>query len=333
MKRAAWVIVLLQLAVLLGLVAEREWIRARGDTVWLRTAPVDPRDLFRGDYVQLEYDIAQPTAAQWQSVQAAADEPRQTVYARLSVDADGLAQLAALSLDKPAHGPFIRGRIGKQVQRDWRHRGRVKYGIEKYFVPQGEGLALEQRRGERDGWQTPMEVAVALSSRGTPVITGYRWSALSLRLEILERGERGTADGGTAQRRSPKLRFSLRNDNNTEHILLNAEPQCALALRHINHSRNEGDKPLAWAEAHCPPEAWSHLTLAPQASHHWDIDLADPAFFVQRPTGPVQLADIETWGQYRLIYTPPEGIDTPDGMPVWTQPLPSAAFNASGVVD
>lgn len=332
MKRAAWVVVLLQLAVLLGLVAEREWIRARGEVVWLRTAPVDPRDLFRGDYVQLDYEIARPTAAQWQAVQSAAEAPRQTVYANLAVDADGLAQLVSLSLDKPAQGPFIRGRIGRQVQRDWRHRGRVKYGIEKYFVPQGEGLALEQRRGERDGWQTPMEVALALSPRGTPVITGYRWSTISLRLEILERGERGTANDA-AQRRSPKLRFSLRNDGDTAQVLPNAAPHCVLALRQISNTRQEGDRLRPWAETDCPPAAWQALTLAPGAGHHWDIDLADPAFFMQSKTGPIELADIETWAQYRLVYTPPEGSNTADGLPVWVSPLQSAAFNASGVVD
>lgn len=333
MKRAAWVIVLLQLAVLLGLVAEREWIRARGDTVWLRTAPVDPRDLFRGDYVQLEYDIAQPTVAQWQPVQAA-DEPRQTVYARLSVGADGLAQLAALSLDKPAHGPFIRGRIGKQVQRDWRHRGRVKYGIEKYFVPQGEGLALEQRRGERDGWQTPMEVAVALSSRGTPVITGYRWSAISVRLEVLERGEARGRTEETGQRRSPKVRVSFRNDSDTEQLLLDYEQHCAFSLRQLVRGSDPGDRVLIWAAGDCEAPDWQPVILAPQAVHSLEIDFAEPDWFVRSGDEAVELADVDNrWVQYRLVYTPPAGIHEWQGNAVWSSPLRTAAFNASGVVD
>lgn len=42
----------------LGYIAgEREWILHTGRTIWLRTAPVDPRDVMRGDYVRLDYEI------------------------------------------------------------------------------------------------------------------------------------------------------------------------------------------------------------------------------------------------------------------------------------
>ncbi len=33
----------------------REWILINGQTLTFQTAPIDPRDLFRGDYVHLNY--------------------------------------------------------------------------------------------------------------------------------------------------------------------------------------------------------------------------------------------------------------------------------------
>ena len=62
MKRWILIVVAIQFLALLSVAVKREWIHSYGETVFLRTAPVDPRDLFRGDYVQLQYDIAFPDA-------------------------------------------------------------------------------------------------------------------------------------------------------------------------------------------------------------------------------------------------------------------------------
>ena len=50
--------VLLQVALLVGIIAYRQYWVATGEKILLRTAPVDPRDIFRGDYVSLRYDIS-----------------------------------------------------------------------------------------------------------------------------------------------------------------------------------------------------------------------------------------------------------------------------------
>jgi uncharacterized membrane-anchored protein len=38
--------------------AEREYIVLTGKTVYLRTAPIDPNDPFRGQFVRLNYEIS-----------------------------------------------------------------------------------------------------------------------------------------------------------------------------------------------------------------------------------------------------------------------------------
>ncbi len=58
MKAKFWALVLLQLFLLAGIVAYRQYWLATGERVLLRTEPVDPRDIFRGDYVRLGYGIS-----------------------------------------------------------------------------------------------------------------------------------------------------------------------------------------------------------------------------------------------------------------------------------
>ena len=52
------VAVLMQILVLVYMAGEREYILRNGKIIYLRTAPIDPRDLFRGDYVRLNYEIS-----------------------------------------------------------------------------------------------------------------------------------------------------------------------------------------------------------------------------------------------------------------------------------
>ena len=48
----------LQVLVLAYMAGEREWVRQTGQNIFLRTAPIDPRDAMRGDYVRLNYAIS-----------------------------------------------------------------------------------------------------------------------------------------------------------------------------------------------------------------------------------------------------------------------------------
>ena len=58
LKRLFIVVIAIQIVFLFGLVGYRETILALGRTAVLRTVPVDPRDLFKGEYVTLRYEIS-----------------------------------------------------------------------------------------------------------------------------------------------------------------------------------------------------------------------------------------------------------------------------------
>jgi uncharacterized membrane-anchored protein len=159
----------------LGLVIEgRAGILRSGTEVRLRTVPVDPRDLFRGDYVVLSYAINTVEAAEAGTTFERGDK----VYVTLSPGPDGFAQARQASHTRPATtvpDVVIAGRVtstsacalndeGLTDCRAGRRRLRVVYGLESYFVPQGTGRAIETTDKKR------LEIVAAVSSAGEAAI-------------------------------------------------------------------------------------------------------------------------------------------------------------------
>lgn len=124
----------LQLALPLGTVGWTEVQIARGTEVRLQTIPVDPRDLFRGDYVVLRYEIS--------SVGPSTIFKRgDTVYVPLrKVGPRWMDDYA--HKEKPEARPFIRGRATQGSTEDY-NRFEVEYGIETYFIEAGTGRKYE----------------------------------------------------------------------------------------------------------------------------------------------------------------------------------------------
>ncbi|AMJ60417.1 GDYXXLXY domain-containing protein [Bosea sp. PAMC 26642] len=171
---------LLAMLVLCGaigaLVESRASILRSGTEVRLKTAPIDPRDLFRGDYVVLSYDISVVDAAA-----SASDRPFQRgepVHVRLAPNAEGFAQVVGVSRERPAASSsevVMAGhvRVPGTCLRDNRDKAdctrgstglRIAYGIESYFVPEGTGLAIEMTDRSR------IEVVAAVAASGEAAI-------------------------------------------------------------------------------------------------------------------------------------------------------------------
>lgn len=152
------------------MVWERTNLLANGREILLDVAPIDPRSLFRGDYVILNYrTIAQLDGALLQETPI----EDQNLYVTLQRSAEqGWAPVAA-SVTKPARvnaeDVVLKGRVDHvwRPHADQPTRIRMHYGIESYFVPEGEGLELEKtiRVGE-------MKVIVAVGESGESAIKG-----------------------------------------------------------------------------------------------------------------------------------------------------------------
>lgn len=156
----------IQLTLIAAMVIDRAGILREGKEITLQTRPVDPRDFLRGDYVVLSYDISQISAAELR--QQGIEKRERVVFVKLAPQPDGLYKAVSAHVDPvPVSGNevLIRGRIS-----NWHYCGScttyaVNYGLEKFFVPQGEGLELEKARN-----QNKLTVVAAVTSSGRAAI-------------------------------------------------------------------------------------------------------------------------------------------------------------------
>ena len=170
-----WRAVAAALLLMLGLIAlveQRARILRGGTEVRLRTVPIDPRDLFRGDYVVLAYPISTVEAG----IGGQDLRRGEPVFVTLQRDGEGFARATGVSRNWPragGDGLVIAGRVTSTSACTLNADGttdcsgrrlRVAYGLESYFVPQGQGKAIEFTDKAR------IEVVAAVSSSGEAAI-------------------------------------------------------------------------------------------------------------------------------------------------------------------
>jgi uncharacterized membrane-anchored protein len=322
----------LQVLVLGYMAGEREAVAAHGTRIWLRTAPVDPRDLFRGDYVRLRYEASTVPRERWGGTLAQRKVKRgERVYAVLAPRADGLYEVQTLTDTRPDNGLFLRGRI----ESCWGDRALdVRYGIEAYFMQQGTARTVEQERN-RDGVQIPLDMEVAVGSHGIAVLGTHRPAPLGL----------GVVFETAPDTRQRTGKLSVR--------LLNASP-APLAIVDVPKGRSLAlvpDRPL-WQPAEPTTWRWAHAddalpspteqdvhVIEPGATYAIDVDLRDPAWFVikQGEAQPRALPGVEDWSAvFRLVYRAPSP-EACAGLAqtslIWHGELRSSSFNGRNRVD
>jgi uncharacterized membrane-anchored protein len=166
----------LQAAALVLMVADRQWTLAHGTRVVLETEPVDPRSLFSGDYVRLQYKVSRlplpgpGTASGFDRhddvyVVLKKGEP---YWEPVSVHAERPAAIADHvilrgTIDHVSRGPQDRSKR-PPVEGWYAH---IRYGIEAYFVPENEGRAIE-----RPAPGETIAIRAAVDARGRAAIHG-----------------------------------------------------------------------------------------------------------------------------------------------------------------
>jgi len=176
---------LIMTALLGQIVAERIAILSSGTEVRLETVPVDPRDIFRGDYVILTYAISRlpldrlsdkpDSFAEGDKVYVSLDEGEDGFWHAISISHEPTDQYTTTV---PIQGhitwidalsPVATAPDAGTDQRpcpDCRY-AQITYGIESYFVPEGEGLVLEEMRDDGQ-----VAILAAVAENGTAAIKG-----------------------------------------------------------------------------------------------------------------------------------------------------------------
>jgi len=326
----------LQVFVLASMAGQREYITRTGKTVYLRTAPIDPRDLFRGDYVRLNYEISSiPMDYLRNGLKTETLEKGHTVYTVLKEGPNGLAELEYASDEKPAEIVFIRGRTS-HARRHQPFRGplSVKYGLEAYFVQQGKGIAIEQRRGRRNDIQIPLEMEIALGSNGQAIIKGHRWSPLGIGLEILESPDRNTQNRQNT-RRSAKIKLTLLNASDKPLAIVNLSDFSSFSLEPTAQAQKSW-KPTQVSGDFIRPTDADVIVLQPEEKTSYDIDFSDARWWVQADESPTEIGTLPWSESFRLVYRPPAENDCrhlKDKDLIWHGYLPSRAFHGRGRID
>jgi uncharacterized membrane-anchored protein len=167
-------VTVIQIGFLASMIAGRAAILRNGEVVTLEVRPIDPRDLLRGDYVILGYNITTiPTDLFEQRPDGTNWDDERPVHVRLRAGEDGIWQAVAARYGAPPEAVAsegdvdIRG-IASAFWPDGATNVDVDYGIERFYVPEGEGRAIETDLRER-----PFRMKVAVDDNGAAQIKSF----------------------------------------------------------------------------------------------------------------------------------------------------------------
>ena len=132
-----------------------------GETILLKTRPIDPRDLFRGDYVILNYEISEieTTKLPKNIIDGYKEDYYQLQNKEIFVvlkTSPTYHEVEYATLEKPNSKLFLKGRI-QWVNIEYKSTNnqnpdlssqellsvQVQYNLDKYFVPENTGRDLE----------------------------------------------------------------------------------------------------------------------------------------------------------------------------------------------
>jgi uncharacterized membrane-anchored protein len=133
--------------ILFGMTIVPLYTLIKGDEILLQTVPVDPSNLFRGDYVALQYEAEEvPRALVDKAVVAEieAGEYDLTVYVLLEKK-DGIHTPVKVSLNKPKNGIYLKGKLEYLGSNNEQKRvAYLTYSLDKYFLEDNTGLKWEE---------------------------------------------------------------------------------------------------------------------------------------------------------------------------------------------
>jgi uncharacterized membrane-anchored protein len=322
------VVVVLQAAAMAAIGLQREAVLQSGDVVYMRTLPVDPRDLFRGDYVRLGYEAASVPKSR-----VNADEfeemrkPERTVYLAYRTDSRNVMIPERLYLTAPEDKKFIRG----FTIRNWHSKSiGVRYGVEKFFVQQGAGWPLQT--GQRlEGVRIPLEMEVAVGRKsGIAVLKGFRYADMGMSMVFPRR---------TSPQERPPYRITIRVVNATDEPLTIVDPPDHRTFRiELDASRLPSHmsglvfkQPLS---ASGPYQQSDIRIIMPKSVYEFEIDLSLPHYQLLRGETEISWGEMDYRETARIVYQAPEpqqlgNLDVTDRL--WTGHLTSQKFSGRNI--
>lgn len=137
-------VIFLQIGFVLSIPVIKEASIRSGKAIVVKTIPVDPQSLFRGDYINLNYEFSRIDLNKVKHDESYFDKG-QRVFVKLSKEGGPweAAQVSSKPLKNIGLGEvMVVGSISNWPSQNSIH---VIYGVESYFVPEGEGKHIEKK--------------------------------------------------------------------------------------------------------------------------------------------------------------------------------------------
>lgn len=136
MKKYKWIIILINLIILLVLfnnsIYQKEKLLSDGQLILLELAPVDPRSLMQGDYMNLRYAISENINS---------DSISKRGFCVLKLEENGIAKRVRIQENKK---PINENEfIIEYTSKEWRG---INIGAESYFFQEGEADKYENAK-------------------------------------------------------------------------------------------------------------------------------------------------------------------------------------------
>lgn len=168
-----WIPLVLQLLLIVGIPAQSVYTYVVGQTIWLKTAPVDPYSLLTGYSQTLSYEISQVNRLKllpgWDQVsQKDMLVPGSRFYVILQQGEQRAMpwEAVALSRELPTQLPnnqvALQARVGGYNQ--------IRYGLETYYIPEDQKDEVNQLLQQRQRQQSAlMEAKVDPRGHAIPI--------------------------------------------------------------------------------------------------------------------------------------------------------------------
>lgn len=141
-NKAFLLAVLIPLLILLAMTIKPQATLLYGQEILLETKAYDPTDLFRGDYVAVSFAISDiPKSKVTLPIDKVSNK---NLYVSLKQEGKYYV-VDQVSENKPKQGVYLRGKFQDTYNRNGEgDKFSVDYSLDKYFLEQGSGMALQQ---------------------------------------------------------------------------------------------------------------------------------------------------------------------------------------------
>ncbi len=160
--------------ILVWMIVDRARLLQTGREVVLKTEPMDPRDIFRGHYARLNYEISRIPSNLVEDLKPGVyASGGSAIHVILAPGGDGFWHPVRALLGTPR--TIAPGRVMLKGRLKWTIDGgssgaiAVTYGIERYYASRKRALDVERLGRDRD---TPVGVIVRVSPAGKAAIAG-----------------------------------------------------------------------------------------------------------------------------------------------------------------